>query len=176
MSSVRRAQGDASIAMLGTRSPLPLAPRRPSGSSGRPSRCLLYGCTPLFILFGRGWRNAPARGWVLLPALLLVAVLGALPWILPLIHIPEQRVYERGIVTLAINSFSRSYYVLAAAAMLSLLVLLFRRGTESWRAVLGAGLNAAFAGPGAAAGCPTRSATSGSTPPPGGRCAPGCGW
>ena len=101
---------------------------------------LLYGCTPLFILFGRGWRNAPARGWVLLPALLLVAVLGALPWILPLIHIPEQRVYERGIVTLAVNSFSRSYYVLAAAAMLSLLVLLFRRGTESWRAVLGAGL------------------------------------
>ena len=101
---------------------------------------LLYGCTPLFILFGRGWRSAPARGWVLLPALLLVAVLGALPWVLPLIHIPDQRVYERGIVALAASSFNWTYYAIAAAALLSLLVLLFRPGTESWRAVLGAGL------------------------------------
>jgi len=101
---------------------------------------LLYGCTPLFILFGRGWQKAPARGWVLLPALLLVAVLGALPWILPRIPIPEQRVYENGIVALAVSSFTWTYYALVGAALLALLVLLFRRGTESWRAVLGAGL------------------------------------
>jgi hypothetical protein len=101
---------------------------------------LLYGCTPLFILFGRSWRAAPARGWILLPALLLVAVLGALPWILPRIPIPEQRVYEAGIVALAARSFAWTYYALAAAALLGLLVLLFRRGIEPWRAVLGAGL------------------------------------
>jgi 4-amino-4-deoxy-L-arabinose transferase-like glycosyltransferase len=101
---------------------------------------LLYGCTPLFILFGRGWRAAPARGWVLLPALLLVAVLAALPWILPRIHIPEQRVYEAAIVALAAGSFTWTYYALSAAALLGLLVLLLRRGTEPWRAVLGAGL------------------------------------
>ncbi len=101
---------------------------------------LLYGCTPLFILFGRGWREAPQRFWALLPALLLALALGALPWILPQLHIPEQRAYESGIVTLASASFDWTYYALAAAALLCLLVLLFRRGTESWFALLGAGL------------------------------------
>ncbi|MDR3415782.1 MAG: glycosyltransferase family 39 protein [Nevskia sp.] len=101
---------------------------------------LLYGCTPLFILFGRGWRELPARAWVLLPALLLVAVLAALPWILPRIPIPEQRSYESGIVTLAAASFSWLYYALSGAALLALLVLVLRRGTPAWSAVLGGGL------------------------------------
>lgn len=101
---------------------------------------LLYGCTPLFILFGRAWREAPARGWALLPPLLLVLVMGALPWVLPRIHLPDQRVYESGILTLAAGSFTWVYYTLAALALLSLLVLLLRRGTETWNALLGGGL------------------------------------
>jgi 4-amino-4-deoxy-L-arabinose transferase-like glycosyltransferase len=101
---------------------------------------LLYGCTPLFILFGRGWREAPRRIWALLPALLLALLLAALPWVLPRIPIPEQRVYESGIVTLAVASFGTSYYVLSAVAVLGLLGLLFWRELESWGALLGAGL------------------------------------
>ena len=100
---------------------------------------LLYGSTPLFILFGRSWREAPARGWALLPALLLVAVLAAMPWVLPRIHAPEDRVYENGILALAAGSFDWTYYALSGAAVLAMLVLLFRRGLEPWRAVLGSG-------------------------------------
>ncbi len=101
---------------------------------------LLYGCTPLFVLFGRGWRETPGRGWVLLPGLLLVLVLAALPWALPLIHVPEGRVYEGGILALAAGSIGWTYYALSATALLILLVLLLRRGFQPWRAVLGAGL------------------------------------
>lgn len=101
---------------------------------------LLYGCTPLFILFGRSWREAPTRFWSLLPALLLVLLLGALPWVLPRIAVPEQRAYESGIVTLAAASFGWLYYALSAAALLAILALLLRRGVESWNALLGAGL------------------------------------
>jgi 4-amino-4-deoxy-L-arabinose transferase-like glycosyltransferase len=101
---------------------------------------LLYGGTPLFILFGRAWREAPARGWSLLPPLLLTVALASLPWVLPALHIPPQRVYEYGIVTLAAASFTWLYYALAFGALLAMLVLLLRPGTAGWSAMLGAGL------------------------------------
>ncbi|MBV8063757.1 MAG: glycosyltransferase family 39 protein, partial [Nevskia sp.] len=101
---------------------------------------LLYGCTPLFILFGRGWREAPARGWALLPALLLALLLAALPWVLPLVAVPPQRPYEAGILTLAANSFGRVYYALSALAVLVIAGLMLWRKTETWSALLGAAL------------------------------------
>ncbi len=101
---------------------------------------LLYGCTPLFILFGRSWREAPARFWSLLPALLLAAVLAALPWVLPRITVPPQRVYENGILTLAAASFGAVYYTLSALALLVIAGLMLWRKAEPWNALLGAGL------------------------------------
>ena len=99
---------------------------------------LLYGATPLFILFGRSWRQMPSRVWVLLPALLMIGLLTALPWILPRVPVPETRPFEAGILNLAMASFDRSYYYLAGIAALATLALLFVRHMDSYRAVIGA--------------------------------------
>ncbi len=98
---------------------------------------LLYGCTPLFILFGRSWPRMPSRFWALLPALLLIALLGALPWILPQIPLPDTRPFEAGIVNLAIASFDRSYLILAGSALLATLVLLSAKYIDAYRALIG---------------------------------------
>jgi len=99
---------------------------------------LLYGCSGLFVLFGKYHAQAPGRIWTLLPALILGALLTALPWVLPLIHIPPQRAFERGIVDLAEKSFHARYYALVFANLALLAVLIFWSGLESWRAVLAA--------------------------------------
>lgn len=101
---------------------------------------LLYGCSGLFVLFGKVHAEAPARGWALLPALLLGAVLAALPWVLPLIHIPPQRAFERGILDLAVHSFGSRYSMLTFGNLALLAVLLFWSGLESWRALIVAAL------------------------------------
>lgn len=101
---------------------------------------LLYGCTPLFILFGRNWQRCPARGWALAPALLLALALGALPWIVARVHVPDARPFEAGILTLAANSFTRAYYVLAAFAVAAVLALMLRRSLPTPQALLGAAL------------------------------------
>jgi 4-amino-4-deoxy-L-arabinose transferase-like glycosyltransferase len=101
---------------------------------------LLYGCTPLFILFGRSWQQMPARFWTLLPAILLAGLFTALPWILPLVPVSEDRPYEAGIITLAASSFSEGYIALGIVVLIGLLFLLFRVGLEAWRALLGAAI------------------------------------
>jgi 4-amino-4-deoxy-L-arabinose transferase-like glycosyltransferase len=101
---------------------------------------LLYGATPLFVLFGRGWRQLPARFWALLPALIVLLAITALPWVLPLIVIPEQRVYEAGIVALAASSFTWLYYALCGIALVALFVLLTYRRLDRGDALLGAAL------------------------------------
>lgn len=99
---------------------------------------LLYGCTPLFMLIGRGWRDIPARFWALLPALLLTALFAALPWVLPLVPLNAARPYETGIVTLAASSFDSQYHVLTIGAALALLYLLLVPGLPARRALLAA--------------------------------------
>lgn len=99
---------------------------------------LLYGCSGLFVLIGKYCDQAPQRVWSLLPALILGALLIALPWVLPLIHIPPRRAFERGIVDLAEKSFHARYYLLVFANIAVLAVLVFWSGLESWRAVLAA--------------------------------------
>lgn len=101
---------------------------------------LLYGATPLFVLFGRGWRSFPNRFWTLLPALAVVILVTALPWVLQQIVIPEQRVYEAGIVTLAASSFDVFYYGLCGVALVALFVLLTYRRLQRSDALLGAAL------------------------------------
>ncbi len=101
---------------------------------------LLYGCTPLFVLFGRAWNRLPAKFWTLLPALLFTLLLASLPWVLPLVPLDSDRPYEAGIVSLAARSFGLDYMILSGAVLIIILVLLFRRRTAAWQALLGAGL------------------------------------
>lgn len=112
-----------------------------SFSSTQLPHYLLYGCTPLFILFGRSARQTPARFWALLPALLLVLFLGSLPWVLPwgLAHWPQlaARPYEGGILTLAAGSFGWSYKAWTGAALTAILYLLLRPRLEADGALLG---------------------------------------
>jgi 4-amino-4-deoxy-L-arabinose transferase-like glycosyltransferase len=113
-----------------------------SFSSTQLPHYLLYGCTALFILFGRSGQQAPARLWALWPALLLVALLGSLPWLLPwlLARLPQlaARPYESGILTLASGSFGLSYKAWSAAAAAAVLYLLLRPRIEADHALLGA--------------------------------------
>jgi 4-amino-4-deoxy-L-arabinose transferase-like glycosyltransferase len=101
---------------------------------------LLYGCTPLFILFGRGWREIPARAWSLAPALLLALLLASLPWVLAQLYMPPDRPYEDGILTLAAASFTLGYKLLGGAVAAAILALMLWRGLDAWQALLGAGL------------------------------------
>lgn len=86
---------------------------------------LLYGCTPLFLLFGRYHQRLPARFWALLPALLLTAFFAALPWVLPKIQMRGDQAFERGILDLASQSFTLNYKIVAGSAVV--LVLAARR-------------------------------------------------
>ncbi|WP_428385153.1 ArnT family glycosyltransferase [Nevskia ramosa] len=101
---------------------------------------LLYGCTPLFVLFGRAWNRLPAKFWTLLPALLFALLLASLPWVLPMVPIDSDRPYEAGIVSLAARSFGLDYMILSGAVLIIILVLLFRRRTAAWQALLGAAM------------------------------------
>jgi 4-amino-4-deoxy-L-arabinose transferase-like glycosyltransferase len=101
---------------------------------------LLYGATPLFVMFGRGWRRIPPRWLALLPAVIVLIAICALPWVLPQIVIPEQRVYEAGIVTLAASSFAWPYYAVCGVALVAMFVLLTYRWLDRGDALLGAAL------------------------------------
>lgn len=85
---------------------------------------LLYGCTPLFLLFGRYHDRLPARFWTLLPALLLTALFAALPWLLPKIQMQGDHAFERGILELAAQSFNLHYRIVTGAAVTLVLAAL----------------------------------------------------
>jgi 4-amino-4-deoxy-L-arabinose transferase and related glycosyltransferases of PMT family len=97
---------------------------------------LLYGATPLFLLFGRHFASAPRRTLALLPPLLLALLLVALPWVLPLIPIPPQRSFEAGIVHLAEAHLGTGYQLLTLANLLVVLGLMFWRRPALWRALI----------------------------------------
>ncbi|HEU0196108.1 MAG TPA: glycosyltransferase family 39 protein [Nevskiaceae bacterium] len=97
---------------------------------------LLYGCSGLFVLFGKYHDRAPHRVWTLLPALLLALLFAAVPWVLPLIHTPPRQAFQAGIMTLAERSFTPSYYALALADLVLVIGLMARRRLPSWRALL----------------------------------------
>ncbi|NGY04691.1 ArnT family glycosyltransferase [Solimonas terrae] len=86
---------------------------------------LLYGCTPLFLMIGRHHQAVRWRRLALLPGVLLLLALAALPWLLPVVALHTHRAYEHGIVELAMAQFHALYFVAAAAALaLSLAAML----------------------------------------------------
>lgn len=97
---------------------------------------LLYGCSGLFVLFGKYHAEAPRRPWTLLPALLLGGIVAALPWILPLIPVPANHPYEQGIIHLAEKNFDRTYDLLAFSNLFILAALVLWGNLPSWRALL----------------------------------------
>jgi len=84
---------------------------------------LLYGATPLFLLVGRYVEKLPARWLTVLPAVVVTGLFLALPWLLPMIPIPESRPFEHGIVQLAASACDSWDYKLICGACLTATVL-----------------------------------------------------
>lgn len=76
---------------------------------------ILYGCTPLFVLFGREALGLQDRR-VLIPGLLFVLLLAALPLWLPWVGVHEPSAFEHGILTLARESVDARYTAAAVFA------------------------------------------------------------
>jgi 4-amino-4-deoxy-L-arabinose transferase-like glycosyltransferase len=106
---------------------------------------LLYGCTPLFLLFGRYHERLPARFWTLLPALLLTSLFVALPWLLPKIQMQGNHAFERGILELAAQSFGLHYKVVSGAALLLVAAAMLFPGLSRSSALIIAGFAQTFA-------------------------------
>lgn len=109
-----------------------------SFSSTQLPHYVLYGCTPLFVLFGLRHAEATRAAPVLAIALLLPALLAALPFALPLVHTSARRAYEAGIVALAIESRQTAYSVVALGALALDVALAFAR-VALWQRLLGIG-------------------------------------
>ena len=106
---------------------------------------LLYGCTPLFVLFGLQTEAFQRRWPVLLPAALFIALLCALPSLLPHFLPPASRAYDRGIVETIIASVTPSYWMAVIGAAVILLLALIRPGLTPAAAALRAGLAVSLA-------------------------------
>lgn len=116
-----------------------------SSSSTQLPHYLLYGCTPLFVLFGLHHQGIKRRWLAWLPSLLFVALLLALPRLLPLFPVPPQRLYERGLIELVLASVTPAYYLACGGGLALLIVTALRPGLAAWQASLRAGMALAVA-------------------------------
>jgi 4-amino-4-deoxy-L-arabinose transferase-like glycosyltransferase len=106
---------------------------------------LLYGCSPLFVLFGRWRSKIPPRVVALLPALIVTGLFASLPWLLPQFPVPADQPFERGIIDLAIGSLNLRYRIISMSACAAVLVLAVLPRLSAQRALLGAALVQAIA-------------------------------
>ena len=106
---------------------------------------LLYGCTPLFVLFGLHHEAITRRWLALLPAAIFLLLLLALPNLLPLFPPPAHRLYEKGLVDLIAASVSPGYYTAVGGALVLLVVTALRPALPAWQATLRAGVAVAIA-------------------------------
>ena len=101
---------------------------------------LLYGCTPLFVLFGLH-AGALQRRWVaLLPAAVFIALLCVLPTLLPHFMPPVHRAYDHGIVETILESVRPTYYMACIGALVILALALIRPGLTPAMAALRGGV------------------------------------
>lgn len=85
-------------------------------SSTKLPHYILYGCTPLFVLFGREITTQQHRR-ILIPGIMLLALLAALPLWLPRIEAPEHRAFEHGILALAREQLGPRHWLLGGLAV-----------------------------------------------------------
>lgn len=97
---------------------------------------LLYGCTPLFLLLARHRALLRNRWLAFTPALLLLAVLAALPQVFDLLSVDTQRPYEKLVFQDAAVVFDALYQWLAIGVLaLAFVIALWRRLTP-WQGLL----------------------------------------
>jgi len=101
---------------------------------------LLYGCTPLFVLFGLHADAIKTRWLALLPAALFIALLCTLPTLLPQFVPDEKHAYDRGIVLTIIESVRPTYYMACIGAAVIVLLALIRPHITPAMAALRGGL------------------------------------
>jgi 4-amino-4-deoxy-L-arabinose transferase-like glycosyltransferase len=100
---------------------------------------ILYGCAGVFVLIGLRAPSLANRWAPLLPAIVLLAVFVALPWVLPRIPPPSGHPFAAGILQRAQDSFDVSYYAVTGAALLAAAALLLIRPWPVWKALVAAG-------------------------------------
>lgn len=111
-----------------------------SFSSTQLPHYLLYGCTPLFVMFGLRYQR-PAGSWAaLLPALALLVLLAAVPLLLPLIKTPARRAFEAGILELARAGIDTRYIAITVAALLAGLAVALLHNRPLWQRLTAIGL------------------------------------
>lgn len=106
---------------------------------------LLYGCTPLFVLFGLQADAIRHRWLALLPAALFIALLCALPTLLPQFVPAGKHAYDRGIVLTIIESVRPTYYMACIGAAVIVLLALIRPNITPAMAALRGGLAVSLA-------------------------------
>ncbi len=111
-----------------------------SFSSTQLPHYLLYGCTPLFVLLGRGCQAQRSAGAALLPGLIFLALLSLLPWLLPAIAPPSRRAFEAGIVEVAMTQLDGGYIAITLSALVIAALIALQRRQPLWRRLLGIAL------------------------------------
>ncbi|MDO9453888.1 MAG: glycosyltransferase family 39 protein [Stagnimonas sp.] len=106
---------------------------------------LLYGCTPLFVLFGLHAEAIKQRWVALLPATIFIALLCALPTLLPQFLPDAHHAYDRGIVETIIASVRPTYYMACIGAAVIVLLALIRPNITPAMAGLRGGLAVSLA-------------------------------
>jgi len=89
-----------------------------SFSSTQLPHYLLYGATPLFVLFGRQVSALPNKFWLLTPAWLTLALFASLPLWLPDVAEHNHRAWDHGVMTGAIGALGPGYVSLTLACLL----------------------------------------------------------
>ena len=115
-----------------------------SFSSTQLPHYVLYGCTPLFVLMGRQHERLCSAFVALLPGLLFIGLLAALPAVLPLVKTSPRRAYEAGVIGLARQQFGAGYIALTLATLIAALVIA-RLRRPLWQRLAGVALMQAIA-------------------------------
>ncbi|TJY59011.1 phospholipid carrier-dependent glycosyltransferase [Sinimarinibacterium sp. CAU 1509] len=78
---------------------------------------LLYGMTPLFVLFGRMAARVPPKPVLLAPAIALLLLFSSLPWLLPMVPVNPKRAWEAGVVSEALAAFDWRYTLICLGTL-----------------------------------------------------------
>jgi 4-amino-4-deoxy-L-arabinose transferase-like glycosyltransferase len=101
---------------------------------------LVYGITPLFVLMARHRERLRGRWLGLLPPLLLMALLAALPEVLALAAPAAERLHEQAMFADGARALDWRYRLATAVGLLALVGLLLWRRPAVWQRLVLAGL------------------------------------